>query len=252
MATEYRRGIILSGNAHRITPGQKQKGEIAMTENDRVVSTEELLARQVSALVSTMAEAIAGRDDTDKLLKLEMHLYQTLAANCQDKARITGELLNTERPPHPSPSHKSEIRGTSDDLPALDAKNINDPAAAVVAGRLSGEKKSHEELKMVFEAQANWQRQKNEEYAAEIFDRLAATADDVPVHLLNAYSDVFARAANVGNAALNNAVTYEEQALKDVGFQIHPETAADFIEAFLKLNADFSRRDPPYRPKPVE
>jgi hypothetical protein len=111
---------------------------------------------------------------------------------------------------------------------------------------------THEELKALFETQADWRRQKAEEYAAEILERLAATAADVPAHLLDAYNAVFARANAINNAALDNAVNYERQALGDVGFRTHPETAADFIEGFLKLNADLSRRDPPYRPKPVE
>jgi hypothetical protein len=81
---------------------------------------------------------------------------------------------------------------------------------------------------------------------------LATTAADIPVHLLNAYSDVFARAGDVSNAALNDAVDYEKQALKDVGFRCHPQTAAEFIEGFLKLNAKLSRRAPRYRPKLVK
>jgi hypothetical protein len=109
---------------------------------------------------------------------------------------------------------------------------------------------THEELKVIFEAQARWRRQDAEEYAAEIFERLAVTAADAPVHLLDAYSDVFARAVEVSNAALNDAVEYEEQALRDVGFGSHPQTAAEFIEGFL--NRNLSRRAPPYRPKLVK
>jgi len=111
---------------------------------------------------------------------------------------------------------------------------------------------THEELRVIFEAQADWRRRDAEEYAAEIFERLATTAADIPVHLLDAYSDVFARAGEISKTALNDAVDYEEQALRDVGFHTHPQTAAEFVEGFLKLNANLSRRAPPYRPRLVK
>ena len=50
-----------------------------------------LLIRQVSELVSAAAnEAAASHDDE---LELELHLYRTLAVNCQTKADMTANLI---------------------------------------------------------------------------------------------------------------------------------------------------------------
>ena len=104
----------------------------------------------------------------------------------------------------------------------------------------------------MFEAQAVRRRQDTEEYGAQIFERLAAMAADAPMHLLDAYNDVFARVVDVGNTALDDAVDYEKKELRDVGLLSHPQTAAEFIEGFLKLNANLRRRAPPYQPKLVK
>jgi hypothetical protein len=50
-----------------------------------------LLTRQVSELVSATAnEAAASPDDE---LELELHLYRTLAVNCQTKADMMANLI---------------------------------------------------------------------------------------------------------------------------------------------------------------
>ena len=50
----------------------------------RDIELDELLIRQVSALVSETAD-VAGGDDP---LSVEAHLYRTLAINCQEKAAL--------------------------------------------------------------------------------------------------------------------------------------------------------------------
>jgi len=54
-------------------------------------STEEIIVRQVSALVAALAELF--HDDPKQQLETEAHLYRTLAINCHDKARMTEGLI---------------------------------------------------------------------------------------------------------------------------------------------------------------
>ena len=57
-------------------------------------STEEIIVRQVSALVAALAELF--HDDPKQQLQLEAHLYRALALNCQDKARMAEALVNND------------------------------------------------------------------------------------------------------------------------------------------------------------
>jgi hypothetical protein len=104
------------------------------------------------------------------------------------------------------------------------------------------------ELKELFEAQADWRTQKAAGHpddvrnakAAEILNRLAATVDRVPPKLMAEYSAVFVRWDT------SEVVRLHDDALRAIGFHTLPETATDFVQAFIELaNADRRRFETP-------
>jgi hypothetical protein len=53
----------------------------------------DLVVRQVSALVAATAETLANGGHPE-VLRLEIEMYLTLAANCRAKAKSADELMN--------------------------------------------------------------------------------------------------------------------------------------------------------------
>jgi hypothetical protein len=92
------------------------------------------------------------------------------------------------------------------------------------------------ELQDVFKEQAEWRREKAEQYpneernlqAAAIFDRLAATVDAVPQDAFVALSEL---RPNVDDGLLD--VERWTEMLRDVGFQSAPKNAEDFVRSFV-------------------
>jgi hypothetical protein len=90
-----------------------------------------------------------------------------------------------------------------------------------------------EYLKNEFECQAEWRREKAGEYpddernlkAAEIFDRLAATLDDVPQNLIDAFAAVSARDADYP--------TVWDDYVRGIGFHTEPHDAAALIREYI-------------------
>jgi hypothetical protein len=82
---------------------------------------------------------------------------------------------------------------------------------------------TREELADKFNGQADWRWQKFEKHpndtrnrdAAGIFQRLAATAAEVPDYLLNAYDAAFLRLADT-SGDMSSLIETESQALRDV------------------------------------
>lgn len=91
-------------------------------------------------------------------------------------------------------------------------------------------------LKLIFEDQAQWRREKATENAdhqrdiesAEIFDTLAATAADVPPDVLTAAEERFSDPADF---LILNAM------LREVGVQSHPVNAEEFVREFIARSA---------------
>jgi hypothetical protein len=89
-----------------------------------------------------------------------------------------------------------------------------------------------DELKEEFERQAEWRRQKASEYpddsrnleAAQLFDKLAATVNDVDLAVLRAWRELF--------EDLPDSEEYNEM-MRQVGFHIFPETADEFVRRFI-------------------
>jgi hypothetical protein len=87
-------------------------------------------------------------------------------------------------------------------------------------------------LSETFERQAEWRRQKVGEFpddlrnaeAAAILEKLAGTVGSVPGDVLSAYYDLF---DDVSDTAI------EAEMLQRVGFQYTPDTAEDFVRAFI-------------------
>jgi hypothetical protein len=90
----------------------------------------------------------------------------------------------------------------------------------------------HEELKLLFEMQAEWRRDKARQHpgdarnieAADIFDRLAATAASVPADVLAAYYELFEDLPDVEE---------EQEMLRRVGFYSKPSNAEEFVRKFI-------------------
>jgi hypothetical protein len=88
------------------------------------------------------------------------------------------------------------------------------------------------ELKETFEMQAEWRRQKAAEYpddsrnteAAKIFDRLAATVENVPPDVLAAYEELFDDLPDV---------EVHQEMLRQVGFYTSYDNAEDFVREFI-------------------
>ena len=90
------------------------------------------------------------------------------------------------------------------------------------------------ELQDDFKEQAEWRREKAEQYpddkrhleAAAIFDRLAATVDGIPQDVFRAFSK-----SGVNDGLLD--VERWTEMLHDVGFGLSPKTAEDFVRSFV-------------------
>jgi len=88
------------------------------------------------------------------------------------------------------------------------------------------------DLKETFEMQAVWRRGKAAEYpqdgrnleAAEIFDRLAATAGNVPPEVLEAADELFDGAEDM---------EIWQDMLREVGFHSAPANAEEFVREFI-------------------
>jgi hypothetical protein len=88
------------------------------------------------------------------------------------------------------------------------------------------------DLAEIFKEQADWRRRKAAEYpddvrnleAANCFDRLAATAGDVPPAVMRAYAELFEDCHDAERHA---------ELLKQVGFQWLPDDASEFVAAFI-------------------
>ena len=87
-----------------------------------------------------------------------------------------------------------------------------------------------------FKEEAEWRREKAKQYphderylaAAAIFDRLAATVDDIP-------QDVFLAFSEPGPDVTDGLLDVERwtEMLREVGFGSSPETAEDFVRYFI-------------------
>jgi hypothetical protein len=92
----------------------------------------------------------------------------------------------------------------------------------------------HVELRGDFKEQAEWRREKAEQYpddkrhleAAAIFDRLAATVDAIPQDVFIAFSKL-----EVDDGLLD--VERWTEMLRDVGFGLSPKTAEEFVRSFI-------------------
>ncbi len=101
------------------------------------------------------------------------------------------------------------------------------------------------ELRDDFKEQAEWRREKAEQYpddkrhleAAAMFDRLAATVDAVPEDVFV----VFSERPDVDDGLLD--VERWAEMLRDVGFQSAPKNAEDALLALWGLGALFARVD---------
>ena len=90
------------------------------------------------------------------------------------------------------------------------------------------------ELRDDFKEQAEWRREKAEQYpddkrhleAAAMFDRLAATVDAVPEDVFV----VFSERPDVDDGLLD--MERWADMLRDVGFQSAPKNAEDFVRSF--------------------
>jgi hypothetical protein len=90
----------------------------------------------------------------------------------------------------------------------------------------------YDQLRIDFDAQAEFRREKAVEYptdtrnaeAAEIFDKLSKSAGAVPASLMEAYIELFENATD-GEA--------HQSMLKEVGFHWWPEDATEFVKAYI-------------------
>lgn len=111
---------------------------------------------------------------------------------------------------------------------------------------LPGPRASGWTLKEEFEGQAEWRRIKADEYpddtrnleAAELFDKLAGTADAIPQAMLHAYAAL---------DAWKDCPDLWGEHLRAVGFHDFPENAttflADYIEAVKSTRERFAAID---------
>jgi hypothetical protein len=89
-------------------------------------------------------------------------------------------------------------------------------------------------LKLDFESQAEWRRQKATEYqndkrnleAAEIFDRLAATVLSIPEDVFAAYLELF-------EAPDGDEGEKHSEMMRSVGFHYWPRIAEEFARDFI-------------------
>ena len=93
------------------------------------------------------------------------------------------------------------------------------------------ETEQREMLRETFERQAEWWREKPNEYpdderteAAAIFDKLAATVNAIPADVLSAYYALF-------DDLTDKEV--ELEMLRRVGLEQAPETAEEYVRAFI-------------------
>jgi hypothetical protein len=92
----------------------------------------------------------------------------------------------------------------------------------------------HVELRDDFKEQAEWRREKAKQYpdderqleAAAIFDRLAATVDDIPQDTFSTFST-----PDVNDGLLD--VERWTEMLRDVGFGLSPKSSEEFVRAFI-------------------
>jgi hypothetical protein len=92
------------------------------------------------------------------------------------------------------------------------------------------------ELRDDFKEEAEWQREKAKQYphderylgAAAIFDRLAATVDNIP-------QDAFLAFSEPGPDVTDGFLDVERwtEILREVGFGSSPETAEDLVRSFI-------------------
>jgi hypothetical protein len=100
---------------------------------------------------------------------------------------------------------------------------------------------THQELKELFEAKSHWRSQCAEKYpddsrnekAVEILDRLAATAVDVPQHLLDAYAAAFLR-GETSDKVNTEQIVLDALGFREPGFPT-PQNATESSRAFLSL-----------------
>ena len=93
----------------------------------------------------------------------------------------------------------------------------------------------HVELRDDFKEQAEWRREKAEQYpddkrhleAAAIFDRLAATVCAIPHDVFIAFSEH----PDIADGLLD--VERWTEMLRDVGFGLSPKTAEEFVRSFI-------------------
>jgi hypothetical protein len=94
------------------------------------------------------------------------------------------------------------------------------------------------ELRDDFKEEAEWRREKAKQYphderylaAAAIFDRLAATVDDIPQYVFLAFSEP-------GPDVIDGLLDVERwtEMLREVGFGSSPEIAEDFVRPLLRI-----------------
>jgi hypothetical protein len=91
------------------------------------------------------------------------------------------------------------------------------------------------ELRDDFKEEAEWRREKAKQYphderylgAATIFDRLAATVDDIPQDVFITFSEH----PEIADGVLD--VERWTEMLRAVGFGSSPETAEEFVRSFI-------------------
>jgi hypothetical protein len=111
-------------------------------------------------------------------------------------------------------------------------------ADSVAAHRPEKEVPVFEDLKTKFEMQAEWRREKAEEYpndkrnqkAAEIFDRLLPTVHDIAPNVIHSYRD-FCNGRDPNDPL--PAIEIEQEHLRNVGFHTEPQNAEEFLRELI-------------------
>ena len=102
-------------------------------------------------------------------------------------------------------------------------------------------KESREGWREKFEDQARWRREQAAEYpddqrnveAAEIFDRLAATVQNVPPEVLAVVDELYFGGPLNNDEIDHETMEAEQEKLRSVGFHTFPESAEEFLRELI-------------------